>query len=175
MAHNWIYMHPLNRIEIRRHTLQFWLLFVVLLAATFVPAYAFVWASGQQHKAFIAGLQSHRQMLNKQILLHDKVDSLYGYIGMVNSQKVNNYLFLEKYISDVKNDITTVIGEDSSGRFNAYKHMMNTLNRQLLLKDSIVKAEARENLIKTDLVSCMAHTKGIRKDIFARTQLGTGK
>lgn len=168
-------MHPLNRNEIKRRTLHFWLLFVVLLVATLVPAYAFVWAAGQQQKAFITGLQDHRQMQNKQIILHDKVDSLYGLITLVSTRKVDNYLFLEQYISDAKNGISIMIGDDSTGRFVAYTHLMSTLNTQLLLKDSIVKAESREALIKTDLISCMAHNKGIRKEIFARTQLASGQ
>lgn len=164
-------MIPLNRKEIRKRSLHFWLLFVCLAAFTLVPATAFTWAMREQTKAFTARVWSYRQMENKQLQLHQKIDSLYTQVTYVNTAKVGNYLYLEKDISDNKSYIAQSIGADSEGRFRMYAHLVNNLNSHLLLRDTIVKVEGRETMIKSDLVSCMSRNKEIRKSIFSQTQL----
>ena len=86
-------MSPLNKVEIRRKSLNFWLLFLILLAFAIIPAYFFVWTVNEQRETSIAKGQEYREMYNKQIILKEKIDSLYTQLTYVCAQKVGNYIY----------------------------------------------------------------------------------
>ena len=105
------------------------------------------------------------------MVLKDKIDSLYTQLNYVNAQKVGNYLYLEDIISQNKIEIQKIIGNDSSGRFATYSHILNSLNASLFLKDSIVRTEASENMLRNDLLACIGKNKKIRQSIFEKTKI----
>ncbi|MFT3936525.1 MAG: type VI secretion system TssO [Chitinophagaceae bacterium] len=163
-------MKPQNIEDIRKRTLHFTLLFIVLISFSIVPVYFFFWAAGQQKKAFLERLQDYKQVQNKQLLLKDKIDSLYIQLNYVNAEKVNNYLALENGILENKYATEVSVGKDSLGNFKAYAMLLKKLTPQLYMKDSILKMASVENTIKTDLRSCMDQTQKIHRDIFTQTQ-----
>lgn len=164
-------MSPLNKSEIKQKSLSFWLLFLVLLVFTIIPAYFFVWTSSQQQKNYIAKEQEYRELYNKQIILKDKIDSLYTQLTYVNAEKVGNYMFLEDVISQNKLEIQRIIGNDSVGKFATYKHIVDNLNPALFLKDSIVRITGNENMLRNDLLTCINKNKKIRQSIFEKTKI----
>ncbi len=164
-------MSPLNQNEIRIKSLSFWLLFIVLLFFALLPVYFMVWTAGEQQKTSIAKEQEYREMYNKQITLSDKIDSLYTQLTYVSAAKVNNYLYVEDMISNNKLEIQLLIGKDSAGKFATYAHLVNNLNPALFLKDSIVRIENSENMLRNDLLTCMSKNKRIRQTIFEKTKI----
>ena len=123
-----------------------------------------------EKKAFIERFQEYRQVQNKQLLLKEKIDSLYIQLNYVDAIKVDNYIPLERVIIENKHNIEINIGADSALGFKAYATLLKNLNTQLYVKDSIVKMVSIENTVTTDLLSCIDMTKKIHHDIFTQTQ-----
>lgn len=164
-------MKPQNQPQIITKTIHFGYLFALLISFTIVPAFFFVWAAGEQKEAFMDQVQLYRQVQNKQAMLKAQIDSLFIQLSYVNTDKVTDHLPLEAGISKNRLGLLGIIGKDSSGSFRTYAAILKNLNGQLYLKDSIVKTVGQENMLKTDLISCMSKTKGINRSIFSQTQL----
>jgi hypothetical protein len=162
---------PLNKKDIRKKSLVFWLLFLFLLSFSILPAYFFVWSADKQQEVYVAKVQQYRQMQNKEYALHAQIDSLYKQITYVSADKVDNYQFLEKDISRNKAKLNEAIGIDSSGDFQTYAHILKNINEHLSLRDSIIQITARETMIKSDLLNCIDRSGKIRNTIFATTQI----
>jgi len=162
---------PLNKKEIRKKSLVFWLLFLLLLSFSIVPAYFFVWSADKQQEDYVTKIQQFRSMQNKEYDLHAQIDSLYKRVTYVSAEKVDNYQFLEKDISQDKAKINEAIGADSSGAFLAYAHILKNMNGHLSLRDSIIQIDAREKMITNDLLNCIDRSSKIRNTIFSTTQI----
>ncbi|MDH7464164.1 type VI secretion system TssO [Chitinophagaceae bacterium 26-R-25] len=155
-------MEAYNRKEIRTKTFYFWCSFLVLMAVTTAAMYSFVWASFEQKAAYISKLQEHRKIINTQLTVQEKVDSLYAYMQNLDAGKVDNYLFLEKIISETRANTLSFINADSSQKFPAYNSILDDLNTLALTKDTIIKVAEKERSVKTELFNCMSKNTDIR-------------
>ncbi len=160
-----------NRSEIRRKTLYFWLLFALLICASLLPVYLFVWAVEKQKSVYLSKIQEYKNNINKQLILQEQMDSLYKSLSYIDADKVDNYMFLEKFIVDQRDRMIKQMGEDSSNSFSTYACVLNRLNTMVLLKDSLVKIRSTEDLLKRDLRSCMEKNTSIRNSILRHNQL----
>lgn len=160
-----------NRNEIIKKTLYFWLLFVVLVCASLLPVYFFAWAAQKQKSVYLSKIQDYKNIINKQLVLQEQMDSLYKSLSYIDADKVDNYIFLEKFIADQKDRIAKQVGEDSSNHFSTYTYVLNRLNPMILLKDSLVRIRNAEDLLKRDLRSCMDKNTSIRNSILRHNQL----
>jgi hypothetical protein len=165
-------MHPLNKDEVRKKAINFWLLFLVLVLFSIIPVYFFVWAASRQQEVAMAKELEYRDMYNRQLVLKEKIDSLYTQLTYVNTKKVSNYLYLEEVISQNKLEIERLIDKDSGGKFATYAHVLSTLPAALFLKDSIVRIENNENLLRNDLLICINKNKKLTRSIFEKTKIG---
>ena len=160
-----------NRDEIIKKTLYFWLLFVILIIVSLVPVYFFSWAVQKQKSVYLSKIQDYKNIINKQLVLQEQMDSLYQSLSYIDADKVENYLFLEKFIADQKDLISKQIGVDSNSHFSTYSCVLDRLNSMILLKDSLVKIRNTEDLLKRDLRSCMEKNASIRNSILRHNQL----
>ncbi|WP_443939956.1 type VI secretion system TssO [Pedobacter sp. MW01-1-1] len=163
-------MKAKNRQEILKKSIHFWLLFGILIFFSIASIALFYWASQKQRAAFNERFIAYKGIVNKQILLNEKVDSLYQQMTLLDRTRVDNTLFLAKYISDNKEAIIRSIGNDSTANFTAYARIAKNLNKLLLLKDSIVRIANREEMLKSDLGDCIQKNKKISTDISVKTR-----
>jgi|GEM_PF-1127639 len=158
-------MNPLNHSQIKRKTLVFWLYFLILIFLLFLPVYALFFSYNQQKSYITDDLNAYKEVLNRQIDIHHKVDSLHQLMGLLNTGKVGNDLFLEQYISNNKAELSKVVNKDSSEAFKHYALLLNQMDKMLLLKDSIRVISSRESLAYRDLIECINKSKKIKRDL----------
>ncbi|MCZ4242389.1 type VI secretion system TssO [Pedobacter punctiformis] len=163
-------MKAKNIQEIYKKSTHFWLLFGVLVFFSIASVYLFFWAAQQQRAAFNNRITAYKNIVNKQITLNEKIDSLYLQMTYLDRTRVDNTLFLAKYISDNKESIVKKIGNDSTANFTIYARLTKNLNKLLLLKDSVVRIAAREELMKKDLNDCIQKNRKISSDISGKTR-----
>ncbi len=164
-------MQALNRIQVRKKTMYFWSVFLLLVLYTQFLIYFFVWSTHKQYAVVSEDLNMYKHVLNKQIMLNVKMDSLYMQMSDLATDRVNNQLFLEKYIADQKNEINNLIGKDSVNHFAVYARITKNLNTMLFLKDSIVKVTDQEIFIKNDLLRCIEGNSKIQSSIFSKSRI----
>lgn len=157
-------MKPVNYENIKRKTLIFWGYFAILVICAFIPVLLFFKSYGVQKQYIANDILACKKVLNKQIVLHNKVDSLYTLMQLLNTNQVRSDLFLEKYIADNKNEIIRVIDEDSAA-FRHYSLLLSEVDKMLLLKDSIRGITDREQLALKDLTDCIKYTRKIQLDL----------
>jgi len=119
-----------------------------------------------QTNYIVRDINSYKELLNKHRLLKQKTDSLFNQLTLVNTGKVINDLFLEKYIADNRNEMVRLIGADSGIAFKQYGYLMNNIQGMLKQKDSLIGIFNRENLALKDLLECMNKTRKVKKDLF---------
>ena len=158
-------MIALNKNEIRSKSIRFWILFGTLLLSTLIVVYFFVWSSHKESEDYIAKIQQNRSALNKQIALQPRIDSLYNLMGHLEYGDVSNYLFLESIIKDQKRSIKQLIGPDTAIRFSAYNKLIDHLDAQILMRDTIIKLVARGEELRSSLENCKSRNKSIGKSL----------
>ncbi|XZF16258.1 type VI secretion system TssO [Chitinophagaceae bacterium MMS25-I14] len=158
-------MKPLNSAQIRRQTLLFRIYFIIFILFAFVPVYAFVKSYDVQKRAVISDIDDYKTLLNKQQQLHQKIDTLYNRMSLLNTGKVENDQLLERYIADSKDDIIRLVGNDSSDAFMHYASLMKNIDNMLHLKDTIIQIRNRERAAYIDLTECMNNTRKIKQDL----------
>ena len=154
-----------NYKQVRSRTLIFWLYFIVLTFFSFLPVFCFVKSYEVQKEYILADINLYKELLNKQQMLHQKIDSLYNDMALLNSGKVENNLFLEYFIADNKNNIARLINKDSTVEFKHYSFLMENIDNMLKLKDTIRVINNKEQLAYNDLLECIGKTRKIKKDI----------
>lgn len=158
-------MEKLNHKEVLRSTLYFWATFAVLLLFSFFTVYFFLESYRAQNSYIVKDINRYKEILNKHQLLKQKTDSLYNQLSLLNTGKVDNDLFLEKYIADNRNGIVAIIGADSAKEFRQYAYLMNNVDNMLRQKDTIISISNKEKLAYNDLMECMNRTRNIKKEL----------
>lgn len=158
-------LKKLNFKEVRRATTMFWCTFLLLLIFSIIPVYFFLKSYQSQNDYIVKDINSYKELLNKHQLLKQKIDSVYNQLSLLNTGKVSNDLFLEKYIADNKNEIVRIIGDDSTKDFKQYGYLMNNIEGILKQKDTLIGISNRESLALSDLMDCMNKTRKVKKDL----------
>ncbi|HPH98721.1 MAG TPA: type VI secretion system TssO [Chitinophagaceae bacterium] len=164
-------MQAFNKAQVVKKTIQFWIIFLILVIYTHIAIYFFIWSAEKHNAVFNEALNNYKHILNKQIMLNNKIDSLYMQMSYLGTDKINNQVFLEKYVADNKNDINKLIDKDSAANFSVYARITKNLNTMLFLKDSIIKVSDQEAFMKNDLLKCIEDNKKVKADIFAKTRM----
>lgn len=158
-------MKRLNHEKVVQATIRFWIYFVILCIFTYLPVYFFFKCSGWQNENIARDITAYKEIQNKHRVLKEKTDSLFNQLSLLNSGKVENDLFLEKYIADNKNDIVKTIGADSATEFKHYALLMSNVESMLKQKDTILSITNKEHLAFSDLQECMNKTRKIKLDL----------
>jgi hypothetical protein len=154
-----------NYKQVKSRTLIFWTYFIILTFFAFLPVFCFVKSYEIQKEYINFDINNYKELLNKQLVLQQKIDSLYNDMALLNSGKVENNLFLEYYIAENKDKIDKVIDKDSTVEFKHYAFLMDNINNMLKLKDTIRVISNKEQLAYKDLLECINKTRKIKKDI----------
>ncbi len=157
-------MKKLNQDQVSKAMWYFWLSFGVLLLFAFFSLFFFFKSYSYQQQYVQRDIDYYKQVLNKQQLLKQKTDSLLNLMNLVNTGKVENDVFLQKYIADNKAGIENLIGADST-EFITYKLLMNNVGSMLKQKDTLIDISNNEQLARRDLIECMNKVRRVKQDL----------
>lgn len=93
----------------------------------------------------------------KQLELANRIDSLYQYAMMFNTNK--NDLYLLRSVSNRKQEILSVMDKMHGPDIRLYQKLISEINVFLGVKDSIRIARTEKGMVKTDLLKCSEDNK----------------
>ena len=162
-----------NAAEIQRETRKFLLFFLVLSLVSFNALYFFYKSYSVQYAIIQKDVVSYKAVLNKQQVLYDKLDTIYYRMNLLNTDKVENNVFLGNYISKNIQEFRKTIGKDSVAEFSHYAFLLTKLDSLLTLKNEIVEIEDRKSTRLNSshhrisyAVFCLKLTRRVFRQIF---------
>lgn len=89
----------------------------------------------------------------------DRVDSLYNYMVLINSDKRINDVVVQNVVSTKKMQLLRNLESMNERDILLYRNLTVSMNKFLLTKDSIRVLIQREDLVKNDLQRCITADK----------------
>lgn len=154
-----------NAPEIQRETQKFLVFFLVLSLLSFNALYFFYKSYAVQSAVIQSDIASYKSILNKQQILYDKLDTIYYRMTLLNTDKVQNNVFLGNYISKNIQDFRKTMGKDSIAEFRHYAFLLTKLDSLLALKNEIVEIDTKEQHALRDLNECIDKIRKVEKDL----------
>ncbi len=93
----------------------------------------------------------------RQVELANRIDSLYQYTAMFNTNK--NDVLLQNSVSRRKQEILSSMDDMDGKDIRLYQKLVSQVNTFLSLKDSIRTAKIDEELVRSDLMKCVEDNK----------------
>jgi hypothetical protein len=119
--------------------------------------FCYIQTSNIEVEKIVDKTEEYDKIYVKQIDLAGRIDSLYRYTMMFNTNR--NDLHLLRSVSSRKQEILSMM-DDMGGRdIRLYQKLMSEVNVFLGVKDSIRTAKTEEGLIRDDLLKCTEENK----------------
>lgn len=150
-------MRAKNHKEITKGYLKF---SGYLLACIFIGVFiyfCYMQTSNVEVNRIVEKTEEYDKIYVKQIDLANRIDSLYQYTTLFNTNLNDAHLLHS--VSKRKQEILSMMDNMSSGDVRLYQKLMSEVNVFLGVKDSIRMAKTEEGLIKTDLLKCTEDNK----------------
>jgi predicted PurR-regulated permease PerM len=148
-------MKPLNDKEVKKGFRIFVLYLVILFGVSTVSIFFLIQTRKVQISETANQLDKYDEIQNKQILLSNKIDSLLEDMALLNTDKIQNSVFMQTRISYEKEQIEKLIQSSDSSHFLLYSKIIGLVNPMLVGKDSINSQLNREDFLKKSLFDCM--------------------
>jgi len=162
-------MKPKNNKEIWK---SYWLFSFYLVCSVGIAVLVYslyVKTSKVEVNQIVSKTEESDKIYVQQIELTQKIDSLYKYTTMFNTN-LNDGLLLNA-VSKRKQDILTDIEKLSDKDAKLYTALMQEVNTFLSVKDSIRQLRVEEDLVRSDLQKCMDdNKKALRSRNLGRVQ-----
>ena len=160
-----MYSKCINYKQIYLCFVYFSINFLILIFVFFIGIYFFYESSSHQQQRIEKDLLAYKALLNKQYLLKSKVDTVYYYMSLLNTGKVENDFFLEQYISRECQEIKKLINNENSENFNCYNLLFAQLDSLLILKNQLITVNNQEAVALRDLNECMHRFKNVYTEL----------
>ncbi len=160
-----MYLKSINYKNIYLQFTYFFAKFIFLILAFFLVIYFFFESSDQQKKQVSRDITAYKTVLNKQYTLQNKVDTVYYYMRLLNTGKVQNDGALELYIIKQVQEIKNLVKAEKSEDFSYYNLLFTQLDSLLLLKSQIIQVNTEEALALKDLTECLNRFKTVHKEL----------
>lgn len=150
-------MKSSNYKEINRAFNRFLGWFASLLLVTVACVYSYVQTSTNQ----LSRLSQQKEALDRifltDALLADKVDSLYAYMSLLNTSRIQNDRQMQRLITKKKEEFTRLVNRQQKTQqyFVVYNRLFGHVDEMLLLKDSLNRAMTEENDRRDELKDCL--------------------
>lgn len=148
-------MKPLNNKEVKKAFSLFAIHLFILLGISVLSVFFLFQTRKVQSHEIANQLDAYDAIQNKQLILNHKIDSILYDISLLNSNKIQNSIFLQNRIAYEKVQIEELMQSADSSHFLLYRKMMSLVNPMLVCKDSINSLFTREDFLKKSLLDCM--------------------
>lgn len=140
-----------------------YLLFSICMAMSIFTFILMWWSmiSTAQYEA--SKIEAQTEVLDRAFAMQteavDRVDSLYNYMVLLNSDKRINNLVVQNVISTKKMQLLNAFENMNEKEILLYRDLTISMNKFLLTKDSIRILIQQEDLVKNDLQRCITSYK----------------
>lgn len=145
----------LNNDDVRNGILRFIFSFAVLLSISFMSVFLFFKTSKVQKEQIQKELNDYKSVLSRNELLKIKMDTIYYKMALLNSNKVDNDIFLRNSIIEDLQDTKNIMGEDSSASFRQYATLTKNIGKMTVFKNELINITAKERNALRSLNECM--------------------
>ena len=159
-------MKALNNKAIRKEYFHFSGYFILTVMVTVSSLYFFMKTSSIEVKKILEKTEEYDRIYTRQLSLIQSVDSIYEYMSLLNSPKIND-LLLQNVISKKKISLQDNLGSMDERDCMVYRKLVNDLNIFLRIKDSIRIVSIQESLVREDLLRCVDENKQISRKLSA--------
>lgn len=160
-----MYLKSVNYKYIYFQFAYFFIKFIYLILVVFLVIYFFFESSDQQHKQVEEDVLRYKSVLNNQYNLQNKVDTLFYYMHLLNTGKVENDRLLEQYIVKQLQETKNLLKSSGEENFNCYNLLVTQLDSLLFLKNQLIQVNKEETLAFKDLNECLNRFKTIHKEL----------
>lgn len=123
------------------------------------------WSMVSTAKYEATKIEAQTEVLDRAFVMQtetvDRVDSLYNYMVLINSDKRINNLVVQNAVSTKKMQLLNDFDNISEKDILLYRNLTISMNKFLLTKDSIRILIQQEDLVKNDLQRCIAADKQV--------------
>ncbi|NDV64663.1 hypothetical protein [Bacteroides sp. 224] len=153
-----------------KHVTQNYALFVIALFCSILTAVGCIWsfiiASNKEIVSIEKRSVEYDTAFEQQILLTEKVDSLYNNLTLLNSDRRINELVLQNRISTQKMNLIGTLDKLPGGDALLYKKMSEKVNDILEIKDSIRITRSEVEETKKKLQRCIEDNRKAARNVF---------
>lgn len=150
-------MKSLNHKEIKQAFNHFFTWFTSLLLVTILCVYSCVQTSTRQSTQLIQQKEAFDRVIYTDAMLADKVDSLYTYMSLMNTNRNQDDQQLQRLVTRKKEEFTRLVSQQQKTQkyFTVYNRLFSHVNEMLLLKDSLNKSMLEEGDLRDELRGCL--------------------
>jgi hypothetical protein len=155
----------LNKSDVRVGIWKFILSFAVLSVVSFVCVLFFFKSYDTQREGIRRESDAYKDLIDRSDVLKKHVDNIYDRMVQLNTNKVENEIFLRSSIMDNVRDAKNIMGKDSTKSFKHYTVLMKQIETMLSLKNNISTVEYRKSIALRDLRECMNKSDVATKEL----------
>jgi len=155
----------LNKSDVRVGIWKFILSFAVLSVVTFVCVLFFFKSYDTQREGIRRESEAYKDLIDRSDVLKQHVDNIYERMNQLNTDKVENEIFLRTNIIDNIRDAKNIMGKDSTQSFKHYAILMKQIETMLTLKNSISGVQYRKRIAVRDLNECRNRISVANKEL----------
>jgi hypothetical protein len=150
-------MKSLNQQEIQQAFNRFLAWFAGLLLATVTCVYSYVHTSSHQLGELSRQKETFDEVFLMDATLADRVDSLYVYMGLLNTGRLQDDQQMQRLITRKKEALTKQVNQQQKSQqyFAVYNRLFSHVNEMLLQKDSLNKTTMEEQDLREQLTDCL--------------------
>lgn len=108
-----------------------------------------------QREGISRDAEAYKELMRRSDVLKTHVDNIYERMTQLNTNKVDNEVFLRTNIMDNVRDAKNIMGKDSTTNFKHYALLMKQIEPMLGLKTKIMEVEYKKNIVRRDLEECI--------------------
>ena len=150
-------MKSLNHKEISQAFNRFLTWFTSLLFVTIACVYSCVQTSSRQATQLVQQKEAFDRIFYTDAMLADKVDSLYTYMSLMNTNQQQDDQQLQRLVTRKKEEFTRLVSQQQKAQpyFVVYNRLFSHVNEMLLLKDTLNKSMSEEMDLREELKDCL--------------------
>lgn len=152
-------MKAKNSKDVMRGYTLFTIAILCAIVLGFFCIWSFFYTANREVAAMELRSRGYDDTYMKQIMLAEKVDSLYNYILLLNSEQRYNELVLKNRISAQKMNLQKMLNEMDKSDAALYNKLYDQINVVLQTKDSVRLMNGHVEQIKAELQACIKENK----------------
>lgn len=145
----------LNKDDVRNGIFRFVFSFAILLGISFLTVFLFFRSSEIQKQQIQKELNDYKSVLSRNELLKIKMDTIYYKMTLLNSNKVENDIFLRNSILEDLQDTRNIMGPDTAKSFRQYASLTKDIGKMTVFKNELINITAKEQNALRSLNGCM--------------------
>lgn len=148
-------MKSLNYKEVRKGYLMFSCVMVVVIIIPVLMCYSLYSTAAHEAEMIESRGRTFDRTFARQVELVDRVDSLYTYMSLLNTDPRINDVMVQGVISSKKMTLINNLAEMDNRDVILYGNLLNLVNNFLTLKDSIRIVTNEEQTVRLELQRCI--------------------